>query len=258
MEKHFLIFDSHAHYDDSKYDGIRDDALAFAQNNGVGAIINCGCDISSSAASVALAEKYDFIYAAAGYHPECVNASTVFEEEKLEHLIRHPKVVAVGEIGLDYYWSDEYKIKQLDFFEKQLNFAATHSLPVIIHDRAAHADSLSLIKKYKPAGVVHCFSGSAEMAQEIVSIGMYIGVGGVLTFKNSKKLAEVVRKIPPDRILLETDAPYMAPEPFRGETNNSSYIRYVAEKIAEIKDISTDEVLEKTYNNACSLFNISK
>lgn len=251
-----LIFDSHAHYDDAKFDLIREEILAKMPENNVCGIINCGTDISTSLMSINLAEKFPFIYAAIGYHPESVNDTTVFEKDKLIELSKNKKVVAIGEIGLDYYWDTSFKTNQIDFFEKQLFLAKKLDLPVIIHDRDAHGDTLEILKKHRPKGVLHCFSGSIEMAREIIKLGLYIGVGGVITFKNSKKLVEIVKEISLERILLETDAPYLAPEPYRGKTNNSAYILRVAEKIAEIKSITTKEVLSVTTKNVKALFNI--
>ena len=251
-----VIFDSHAHYDDSRFDLIREETLAKMPENNVCGIINCGTDISTSLISVDLSQKFPFIYAAIGYHPESVNGTTVFEKDKLIELAKNKKVVAIGEIGLDYYWDTSYKKNQIDFFEKQLMLSKELDLPVIIHDRDAHGDTLEILKKHNPKGVLHCFSGSIEMAREVIKLGLYIGVGGVVTFKNSKKLVEIVREMPLERILLETDAPYLSPEPYRGKTNNSAYILHVAEKIAEIKDITTEEVLSVTTKNVKTLFNI--
>ena len=174
----------------------------------------------------------------------------------MRNLINNKRTVAIGEIGLDYYWDTTFKQKQIEMFEKQLIFANEHSLPVIIHDREAHGDTLELIKKHKPKGVLHCFSGSVEMAKEAVNLGLYIGFGGVLTFKNSKKAVEVAEAIPLESILLETDAPYLAPEPNRGKLNRSDYIEFVAKKLADIKNIDYDEVLNQTLKNTKKLFNI--
>ncbi|MEE1198420.1 MAG: TatD family hydrolase [Acutalibacteraceae bacterium] len=251
-----MIFDSHAHYDDARFDECRDEILGQMQKNNVCGIINCGTDIDTSLFAISLANKYDFVYAAVGYHPEAVNNDTVFDEEQMLNFIKEDRVVAIGEIGLDYYWDTTFKEKQIEMFERQLEFAAAHSLPVIIHDREAHADTLQLIKKHKPKGVLHCFSGSVEMAKEVVGLGLYIGVGGVVTFKNSKKIVEVIKEIPLERILLETDAPYLAPEPFRGKLNRSDYIEFVAKKIAEIKNVDYDQVLLQTTENTKKLFNI--
>lgn len=250
------IFDSHAHYDDKKFDGVRDELLEKMPENNVEGIINCGTDISSSLISIDLAQKYSFIYAAVGYHPESVDDSTVFERAELIKMAKNEKVKAIGEIGLDYYWDTTFKEQQIEFFEQQLALANTLNLPAIIHDRDAHADTLSILKKHKPKGVLHCFSGSVEMAKEVLNLGMYIGVGGVVTFKNSKKIVEVIRELPLHRLLLETDAPYLAPEPHRGKLNNSVYIKFVAEKIAEIKNLSVEEVLSVTANNVKTLFKI--
>ena len=251
-----MIFDSHAHYDDARFDECRDEILGQMQKNNVCGIINCGTDIDTSLFTISLANKYDFVYAAVGYHPESVDNGTCFDERQMLKLIKENKVVAIGEIGLDYYWDTTFKEKQIEMFERQLQFAAAHSLPVIIHDREAHADTLQLIKKHKPKGVLHCFSGSVEMAKEVVELGLYIGVGGVVTFKNSKKIVEVIKELPLERILLETDAPYLAPEPFRGKLNRSDYIEFVAKKIAEIKNVDYEQVLLQTTENTKKLFNI--
>lgn len=254
--KNAYIFDSHAHYDDKKFEGMREELLEKMPENNVQGIINCGTDIATSLFSIDLAQRYPFVYAAVGYHPESIDDSTVFERAELIKLAKSEKVKAIGEIGLDYYWDTTFKEQQIDFFEQQLALATTLNLPAIIHDRDAHADTLSILKKHKPKGVLHCFSGSAEMAKEVLSLGMYIGVGGVVTFKNSKKIIEVVKQLPIERILLETDAPYLAPEPHRGKLNNSAYIKFIAEKIAEIKNLSVTEILSITASNAKTLFNI--
>ena len=251
-----MIFDSHAHYDDARFDECRDEILGQMQKNNVCGIINCGTDIDTSLFAISLANKYDFVYAAVGYHPESVDNGTCFNERHMLKLIKENKVVAIGEIGLDYYWDTTFKENQIEMFERQLQFAAAHSLPVIIHDREAHAATLQLIKKHKPNGVLHCFSGSVEMAKEVVGLGLYFGVGGVVTFKNSKKIVEVIKEIPLERILLETDAPYLAPEPFRGKINRSDYIEFVAKKIAEIKNVDYEQVLLQTTENTKKLFNI--
>ncbi len=251
-----MIFDTHAHYDDARFDGIRDEIIKQLPKNDVAGVINCAVDIASAEVCINLAHTYDFFYAAVGYHPENITADTVFDKSKLSELAADKKAVAIGEIGLDYYWSTDNKELQKQFFENQVIFANEHNLPVIIHDREAHADTLDIIKRYNPGGVVHCFSGSAEMAREIIKTGMYIGVGGVLTFKNAKKIQEVAKSIPLDRMLLETDAPYMAPEPHRGKINNSAYIKFVAEKLAELRGDTTENILKITKENAEKLFNI--
>ena len=248
------IFDSHAHYDDEKFEGIRDELLTKLFNSGVCGIISCSVDGFSSKNNLLLSEKYDNLYAAVGVHPENLESNTQLEE--IENLSKHKKCVAIGEIGLDYYWDTEHKAEQLKIFEEQLILANKLNLPVIVHDREAHSDVLELLKKHKPKGVVHCFSGSVEMANEIIKLGMYIGVGGVITFKNAKKLPEVLMAIPDDRLLVETDCPYLAPEPFRGKLCHSGYITLTAKKIAELKDTSLENILKITRENAIKLFNI--
>ncbi len=217
-------------------------------------IISCGCDIKSSKAAIALSEKYGFIYSAVGYHPE--NLGNGVDLLKIERLASHPKCLAIGEIGLDYYWEKKNADYQKEIFENQLELSKKLQKPVIIHDREAHGDTLEILKKHKPQGVLHCFSGSAEMAREVIKMGMYIGIGGVVTFKNAKKMPEVVLSIPDDRLLLETDCPYLAPEPYRGKLNHSGMILKTAEKIAEIRGCDTKEVLSLSLKNAKKLFGI--
>lgn len=248
------IFDSHAHYDDGKFDGIRDDLLNKMSTSGVCGVISCSVDGNSAKETLALAEKYDFLYAAVGIHPENLKSNTTINE--IEELSKHKKCVAIGEIGLDYYWESDNKEKQIKVFEEQLILANKLNLPVIVHDRDAHADTLELLKKHKPKGVVHCFSGSVEMAEEILKIDMYIGVGGVVTFKNAKKLPDVVKIIPDERLLVETDCPYLAPEPFRGKLCHSGHIALTAEKLAQIKNTTRDYIFEITAKNAKNLFNL--
>ena len=254
LENKPLIFDTHAHYDDEVFSVDFDDLVFSLKQAGVGGIITCGCDKESSLKAIELAEKYDIIYAAVGIHPGNVDDGDTIND--IKPLLSHKKCVAVGEIGLDYYWRQDNKELQKEIFISQLQLAKEYNLPVLVHDRDAHADTLEILKAHKPNGVVHAFSGSVEMAREITKLGMYLGVGGVLTFKNAKALPSVVSDIPMDKILLETDAPYLAPEPFRGKTNHSALIQYTAEKMAEIKGISTDEVLALTFKNAKILFNI--
>ena len=249
-----LIFDSHAHYDDPKFDGIRDELLDGLPKHGVFGVINCGCDTESSKKALALAESYPYIYAAAGIHPENIGGGT---PEEIKALAGHKKCVAIGEIGLDYYWVSDNKEEQKRLFEEQLELANSLSMPVIVHDRDAHADTLELLKKHRPKGVLHSFSGSAEMAAEILKLGMYLGIGGALTFKNARKLPEVVEMLPTDRLLLETDAPYMTPVPFRGKRCDSRHIAYTAERLAGIRGADTQDLLDKTCQNAKDLFGIA-
>ena len=249
-----LIFDSHAHFYDERFDGIRDELLSAMPQHGVAGIINCGCDIESSKQALALADKYDYIYATVGFHPENLPHSLTLDE--IAALAEHKKCVAIGEIGLDYYWSPEKSVEQKEAFEKQIILAKELNLPIIVHDRDAHKDTLDILMKYKPKGVLHSFSGSVEMAQEIIKIGMYIGVGGVVTFKNAKKLPDVVKILPEDKFLLETDAPYLAPVPYRGKNNNSCMFNLTAEKIAEIRESDSIIVLNSACNNAKCLFGL--
>lgn len=246
------IFDTHSHYDDIKFDEVRDELLSSLESRNVGKVITCGVDMPSSLRSKKLAEKYDYIYFAAGIHPE--NMDEACDTDFIKEMSGHEKCVAVGEIGLDYYFDSSSAEKQKQVFEKQLILSKELNLPVIVHDRDAHADTLELLKKHRPKGVVHCFSGSPETAKEIVSLGMYIGIGGVITFKNAKRLPEVAKELPLDRLLLETDCPYLAPEPFRGKLCNSAMIEYTAKRLAEIRNISYEEVLEATFENAVNLF----
>ncbi len=250
------IFDTHAHYDDSRFDEDRDELLSSLSEKGVSRIVNCGCDLKSSLSTLALTEKYSFVYAAIGVHAHEAEEATESDLEEIEKLYENKKVVAVGEIGLDYHYDFSPRERQLEIFERQLIVANKLDLPVIVHDREAHEDTMSLLKKHKPKGVVHCFSGSAEMAKEIVKLGMYIGIGGAVTFKNAKKPVEVVEYLPLDRLLLETDAPYMTPVPFRGQRCDSGHIAYTAEKIAEIKGIDVQELIDICNENAKRLFNI--
>lgn len=252
--KENIIFDTHAHLDDARFDDIREELLENMHKNGVDSIISCGCDVESSKTALALAEQYDFIYAAVGFHPG--NLQNGADIEAIETLAKQKKCVAIGEIGLDYYWEKENAELQRQVFEEQLLLAKRLDLPVIIHDRDAHSDTLEILKKHKPKGVVHCFSGSPEMAKEIIKLGMYIGVGGVITFKNARRLPEVVQEIPEDKLLLETDCPYLAPEPFRGKLCHSGMIALTAEKVAEIRGVSRDEILRLCLKNAKKLFGV--
>lgn len=249
-----LIFDTHAHYEDPVFSENFDSLVAEMKKSVVGGIITCGCDKESSLKALALAEKYDIVYAAVGIHPGNVDSGTTIDD--IRELANHPKCVAIGEIGLDYYWRQDNKELQHEILKGQLELANELNLPVLFHDRDAHADTLEILKQYKPKGVVHAFSGSVEMAREVIKLGLYIGVGGVLTFNNARALPNVVADTDLSKILLETDAPYLAPVPFRGKTNHSDYLHFVAEKMAEIKGITKDEVLTETFNNAKNLFKI--
>lgn len=252
-----LIFDSHAHYDDDAFNEDRAELLSGLPEQGVCRVLNVGADLQGCYDAVELAAKYPYIYAAVGIHPECVRDTSADSLEKVESLLAEPKVVAVGEIGLDYHFDDNApREEQIRYFEAQLELAARHGLPVVIHDRDAHGDTMDILRKYKPRGVLHCFSGSVEMAREIVKLGMYIGLGGAVTFKNARVPVEVAADLPLDRILMETDAPYMAPVPFRGKRCHSALIAHTAARVAEIRGISTEEVLRASMRNASRLFGI--
>ena len=250
------IFDTHAHYDDARFDEDRDTLLCSLPQKGVARVINCGVDLASSKTTLALAHKYDYVYAAIGFHPEDCGDATDADFEALLPLYGDPKVVAVGEIGLDYYWDTVPKETQKAVFERQLILANELHKPVIVHDREAHADTLALLKKHRPQGVLHCFSGSVESMREAVDLGLYIGLGGAVTFKNAKKPLAVAAAAPADRLLLETDCPYMAPVPFRGKRNDSSLIAYVAEVIASVRGVDVQQLIDQCRENANRLFGI--
>lgn len=256
-----MIFETHAHYDDEQFDEDREELLLSMQNHGIDKIINIGCDRKTCEATIDLMDTYDFVYGAIGVHPSDIR--TMDEElfSWMRQQLSRPKVVAVGEIGLDYYWDKEEEIQKMqkDWFVRQLELAKEADLPFIIHSRDAAADTLEIMKQEhrdNSRGVIHCFSYSKEIAKEYVKMGYYIGVGGVSTFKNAKKLKEVIVEIPIEHILLETDCPYMAPEPYRGKRNSSLYLPYVVKKIAELKDMKEEEVEEITYHNAEKLFRL--
>lgn len=251
-----LIFDTHAHYDDKSFDEDRTEVLKMLPQNNVFAVVNAGADIESSVKSIEISKEYDYVYASVGVHPENIPDEKCDYMKILEDLLKNEKVVAIGEIGLDYHYTKDNKAKQMELFENQINLAVNYNLPIMVHDREAHGDTMDLLKKHNPKGIVHCFSGSVEMAKEVIKLGMYIGIGGLITFKNAKTAVSVVENIPLSSIVLETDAPYMTPVPFRGTRCNSSYIKYTAEKIAEIKKMDVNEVLEITKENALKVFNL--
>ncbi len=251
------IFDTHSHYADSAFDSDRDELLAALPDKGVRFAALAGSSMQDSAENVALAQKYGYIYAAVGVHPESVDETPSDYREKLTELVKSSeKVRAIGEIGLDYHYENYDRDKQILFFRQQLELARELSLPVIVHSRNASEDTLDILKEYRPAGVVHCFSGSAEVAKEVIKLGMYIGFTGVLTFKNAKKALRALEAVPLDRLLLETDCPYMAPEPLRGRRCDSSMICYTAEKAAQIKGVSTQELLDITCRNGMDFYHI--
>lgn len=252
-----MIFESHAHYDDEAFNEDRETLLASMQENGIGTIINVGASIASTQSTIALTQQYPFLYGAAGVHP---SETAELDEDKLcwlEQQCRREKIVAVGEIGLDYHWPEPDRALQKYWFEKQLEMAARVNLPLIIHSREAAKDTLDIMKAHHTQdsrGVIHCFSYTKEIAQEYIAMGYYIGIGGVITFSNAKKLKETAAAIPIEKILLETDCPYLAPVPNRGKRNSSLNLPYVAQEIAQIKGISREEVVSITCENAQRLF----
>lgn len=226
-------------------------------DKGIINVVSCGCDLETTEFNKALSEKYDYIYFAAGFHPEGLEGASIADLEKIRnYAVSNEKCVAIGEIGLDYHWMSSSKEVQKDFFVKQIELAKELDMPIIVHDREAHGDTLDILKATKPKGVLHSFSGSKEMAREIIKLGMYIGLNGIVTFKNARKSLEVVREIPPDRLVLETDCPYLAPEPCRGKRNDSTLIPHIAERIGTELGIDPQELLTLTAENAKRLYNL--
>lgn len=254
-----MIFETHGHYDDERFDEDRDELLKECEAQGIKLIMNIGADIKSSRATVELANRYNHVYGAVGVHPSEVGDMTDKDIEELENMaLDNAKIKAIGEIGLDYYYDDNPpKDVQAHWFQAQLELAKKLLLPVVIHSRDAALDTMNIMKEMKAeeiGGVVHCYSYSVEMAREFVKMGFYIGIGGVITFANSKKLREVALDIPLDRLVLETDSPYLTPVPYRGKRNSALYIPYIAEEIAKIKNISVEEVYKATFENGKKLY----
>ena len=253
-----MLFDTHAHMDDRAFDADRQELLSALQGQGVTLVMNPGCSLESSRNADVLSRQYDFVYAAVGSHPDAadeVNEAVLGEYRKLCKL--NPKIKAIGEIGLDYHYEDIPREIQLKAFRAQMALAAELDLPVIVHERDAHADGMAVVDEFPTVkGVFHCYSGSAEMAQELVKRGWYIGFTGVLTFKNARKAVEVASQIPIERLVLETDCPYMAPEPFRGKRNHPGYLYRMAEKLAEIRGLSVEEIHRITVENGKRLYRI--
>ena len=253
-----MYFDTHAHYTDSKFDIDRLELLGNLPAADVCAVIIPGCNAADSADSVSLAEKFDNVYAAVGIHPEELPEDFESDFSVISSLADNPKCIAIGEIGLDYYWDASEKEKQKYVFRRQIELALTKNLPIIVHDREAHGDCFDIIREYEDLrGVFHCYSGSAEMAKELLKMGLYLGFDGPITYKNARKALEVLSICPPDRILIETDSPYLPPVPKRGTRNDSSNLKYIAEKIAEVKGVSAAFIEEITAENAMTLFGIS-
>ena len=252
-----MFFDTHTHLDDERFDDDRHELIDSIYKSGVTLMVNIGADLKSSKASVELAGRYDFIYAAVGVHPHDAASLKEADMDTLRKLADHPKVVAVGEIGLDYYYDNAPRDTQKKWFRRQIELARELNLPYIVHDRDAHGDAMEVIKStgyYN--GVFHCYSGSAQMAKELVDLGFYISFAGPLTFKNGKKPQEVAKEVPMERLLIETDSPYLTPEPHRGKRNDSSYVRFVCEKLAEIKGISVEDAASITKENGKNFFGI--
>ena len=252
------IFDTHAHYDDSRFDGDRDAVLAALPEAGVELVLDPGCDLPSSRAAAALAERYGHVYAAAGIHPENCAGFQDADLAALRQLLAQPKVAAIGEIGLDYYWAENPpRDFQQMVFRKQLALAEELDLPVIVHDREAHGDSLSIIQEFPAVtGVFHCFSGSPEMAEELLKRGWYLGFDGPITYKTARRAPEVAAITPLERMVVETDAPYLSPVPVRGRRNDSRYLPHVIAKLAEWKGVTPEEMTRITCENGKQLFRL--
>ena len=253
-----MLFDTHAHMDDRAFDADRDELIASLPQQGVGLVMNPGCSLASSKNADALSRQYDFLYAAVGSHPDAADeVNDAVLEEYRQLCSKNPKIKAIGEIGLDYHYEDIPRELQLKAFRAQMALAAELNLPVIVHERDAHADGMAVVDEFPTIkGVFHCYSGSAEMAAELVKRGWYIGFTGVLTFKNARKALEVAASIPLDRLVLETDCPYMAPEPFRGKRNHPGYLYRMAEKLAELRGLSVEEIHRITTENGKRLYRI--
>lgn len=254
-----MLFDSHAHYNDEKFNGDRDELLSSMQENNVGLILNSCSSLYEVEDIFALCEKYPFIYASVGVHPHEAAELTETDMEKIKEYAKHPKAVAIGEIGLDYFYDFSPRDIQKKWFARQVDIARELKMPVVIHDRDAHKDCMDILRSHKVrdvGGVFHCYAGSVEMAKEILDWGMYIAFGGSLTFKKSVKPVEVAKYVPLDRIVTETDSPYLTPEPHRGKRNSSLYIHYVAEKLAHIKGLDVSEIENATFENAKRCFGI--
>ena len=247
------IFDAHAHYDDKWFDDDRSALLSSLPQHGVDTIVNAAVDIATAQTAIGYAETYPHMYACAGIHPENLDGLADDYLDQLTELLSHPKAVALGEIGLDYHWDIPREL-QHRIFEEQLILARELDVPVVIHDREAHGDVMGYIRKYQPKGLMHCFSGSVEMLKEVIKLGMSISLGGTVTFKNARVPVEVAAAVPLDRLLLETDAPYLSPVPFRGKRNDSRNIAYTAERIAEIRGMDAQELIDITTENAKKLY----
>ena len=252
-----MLFDTHAHLNDPAFDEDRAELLETFKDAGVGLVLNAGCSLESSHDCIALAEKYPWIYCSVGTHPDTADEVNADVLEAYRQMCKHPKVMAIGEIGLDYYYETIPREIQKQAFRMQMELAEELDMPVIIHERNAHDDGMTIVKEFpKVSGVFHCYSGSAEMARQLVKMGWYIGFTGVLTFKNARKAVETAAAIPLERIVLETDCPFMAPEPYRGKRNHPGYLPRMAEKLAEIRGLPVEEIIRITTENAKRLYRI--
>ena len=254
-----MIFETHAHYDDDAYNSDRDRLIKLLKEEGIAPIVNVGASLTSTEDTVKLAHEYDHVYAAVGVHPSDCEALTENDIIWLKGLCSDPKVVAIGEIGLDYHYDEPDKEIQKKWFERQLRLAKEVSLPIIVHSRDAAADTLEILSRDEFSGIrgiIHCFSYSAELAREYVKMGYCIGIGGVVTFKNGRKLQEIARTIPLENIVVETDCPYLAPEPYRGRRNSSAYLTYIIDRIASLRETEYEEIERATYENAAALFGV--
>ncbi|MGG4497523.1 TatD family hydrolase [Brevibacillus reuszeri] len=256
-----MLFETHAHLNAKEFDEDREEVIARARENGVSTIVNIGFNAETIPTCMEMAEAHDFIYAVIGWHPQDAKDMTDEHLEWIEELSRHPKVVGLGEMGLDYYWDTSPKDVQAEVFRKQIRLARKLDMPIIIHNRDAHQDVLTILKEEKAAdvgGIMHCFSGSWETAKLALDMNFYISFGGPLTFKNAKQPKEVAAKVPLGKLLIETDCPYLTPHPFRGKRNESGYVRYVCEEMANIRGLSYEEMAQITSDNAKRLFRLSK
>ena len=252
-----MLFDTHAHLNDPAFDADREELLAGLPYKGIGLVMNAGCSLESSREIIQMAEQYPWLYASVGSHPDSADEVTEEVIDIYRQLCRHEKVKAIGEIGLDYHYEDIPREIQQKAFRMQMELAKELDMPVIIHERDAHEDGMQIVKEFPTVkGVFHCYSGSAEMARQLVNMGWYIGFTGVLTFKNARKAVETAASIPLERIVLETDCPYMAPDPFRGKRNDPGYLYRMAEKLAEIRGVSVEEIRRITFENGKRLYRI--
>ena len=259
MPEYSNIFDSHAHYDAPKFDGDRHALLSALPEQGVRAVMSAADTLESAERAIELSERYPFVFASAGIHPHEAKDAPPDLEQRMEALVkRSPKVRALGEMGLDYHYDFSPREVQQSVFERQLALAKELDMPVIIHDREAHADTFALLKKYRPRGIVHCYTGYAEMARELLKLGFYIGFTGAVTFSNARKILEAAAAVPPDRLLVETDCPYMAPVPHRGKRCDSSMIPLTAAVLAGLHGLSTQALLDQTFQNACDIYNVNR